>query len=50
MLRLVQANLAASGKPDPGDRSPPLLLDGGASYAFVGQQRHLGLERSSDMK
>jgi hypothetical protein len=44
MLGLVQADFAASGKPDLRDRSPPGLLDGRASHAPLRQRHHLGLE------
>jgi hypothetical protein len=42
MLRLVQANLAATGKRNAGDGSPPLLLDGGTRYAPFRQALHFG--------
>jgi hypothetical protein len=44
MLRLVQAHFAASGKPDPGDRSPPFLVNGRTLDVLFRQTLPRGLE------
>jgi hypothetical protein len=44
MLRLVQANFAASRKLDPGDRSPPFLPNGRALDVLSSQSLPFGLE------
>jgi hypothetical protein len=44
MLRLVETNLAAAGKPDPGQRSPPFFLHVRIPDALLLECRDVGLE------
>jgi hypothetical protein len=44
MFRLVQADLAATRKADPGERSPPFFVNGRANYVLPRQRAHLGFQ------
>ncbi len=44
MLGLIQANFAASGKPDGGDRSPSFFVNRRANDVFSRHALHLGIK------
>ena len=44
MFRLVQANVAAARKADPGERSPPFFLNGRADHVLSREISHLGFQ------
>jgi hypothetical protein len=44
MLRLIQTDLTATGKLDPGDRTPSNFLNIGTRHAFFVERGYLGLE------
>jgi hypothetical protein len=48
MFRLVQADLAATRKADPGERSPPFFVNGRAKDVLPRQRAHLGFQVGAD--
>ena len=44
MFRLIQADVAASGKGDPGERSPPFFVNGRADHVLSREISHLSLQ------